>query len=451
MGSYVRVKPSDDHKSGLIMHPAMVNSLGIARKKVISVSFGCIRLFADLNLSEQISESEIRLPEKLLADLHLPEYPEYELAVRQNELVIGPCIGLLLSREDGSLSLSRLEHMKIYVKAYEQLHGAVVVFALDKVDTVDRLVEGHCYNPDSQQFEKGVFPIPSSIYRNVGLSNLWKNFFLTVLGDRVFNSKYFNKADLYRWMCKEPVIGSHIPFTQKYQAPRDAYELLERYNKVYIKPVAGLGGRGIFRIQKSADQYVFQYRENGINHKDVIEGREQTEEYLKNKLRSGRYLLQQAVNLIQYRGGVVDFRCIMQKGQSGKWKCMSIIGRYGERNSVVSNISSGGRAFRADEMIEKALILPPELLPHFNDSMHDLTMQICTTLDDFGLNCGTLGIDIGIDTEGKLWLFEINNRDPDPSIALNTHDWKLYEQLKSGPMFYAKYLAGFRSMDGVNA
>lgn len=449
MSSYVRVKPSEDKKSGLTIHPAAANSLGIGRKKTVSVSFGCVRLFADVNFSDQVPESEIRLPAKSLAELHLPEYPEYEVAVQQNELVIGPCIGLLLSREDRRLTLSFLEHMKIYVKAYEQLHGAIIIFALDKVDTVGRLVEGYGYNPDSQQFEKGVFPIPSSIYRTIGLNSHWKNFFLTVLGDKVFNSRYFNKSDMYRWMSENSEIGSHIPFTKKYRVPQDAFELLELYNKVYIKPMAGLGGRGILRMQKCVGKYVFQYRENGVNQKDVIESREQAEEYLKEKLSSGRYLIQKAVNLIQYKGGVVDFRCIMQKDQFGKWQCMSIIGRCGERNSIVSNISSGGRAFRANEMIKKSLILPPEVLPHFKDSMCRLTMQICTVLDEYGLNCGTLGIDVGIDTENNLWLFEINNRDPDPTIALNIHDWQLYEQLKSGPMFYAKYLAGFPGASGV--
>jgi len=64
-------------------------------------------------------------------------------------------------------------------------------------------------------------------------------------------------------------------------------------------------------------------------------------------------------------------------------------------------------------------------------------------LDEYGLNCGTLGLDIGVDLEEKIWLIEINNRDPDPSIALNVHDLQLYYELKTGPLFYAKFLAGF--------
>ncbi|HHW48361.1 MAG TPA: hypothetical protein GXX14_07065 [Clostridiaceae bacterium] len=60
-----------------------------------------------------------------------------------------------------------------------------------------------------------------------------------------------------------------------------------------------------------------------------------------------------------------------------------------------------------------------------------------------GVNCGNFGVDIGIDREGHLWLIEVNNRDPDPSIALDIHDKPLYYSLKTGILYYAKSLAGF--------
>jgi hypothetical protein len=40
-------------------------------------------------------------------------------------------------------------------------------------------------------------------------------------------------------------------------------------------------------------------------------------------------------------------------------------------------------------------------------------------------------------------LFEINSRDPDPGIALDVNDRQLYQKIMAGPLYYAKYLAGF--------
>jgi carbamoylphosphate synthase large subunit len=73
----------------------------------------------------------------------------------------------------------------------------------------------------------------------------------------------------------------------------------------------------------------------------------------------------------------------------------------------------------------------------------DMAAAVANKLDEYGINCGTLGFDIGLDQMGRLWLIEINNRDPDPGIALDIHNTQLYYALKTGPLFYAKYLAGF--------
>jgi glutathione synthase/RimK-type ligase-like ATP-grasp enzyme len=443
MSNIYRIRAIDGKKTILRINPTTANVLGIGSRKIITLSFGNIRLFADVNESREVPEREIRLSNELMTNLHLPDYLEFEINVKRNEMIIGPYIGMLMRRENKRLTASFLERMKIYVKAYKELHGAVVIFALDKVDVAHKLIEGYCYNPISRNFEKGIYPFPSSMYRAIGLSNYWKNYFLSVLGDRFFNNNYFNKLEMYRWFSDYPSSGIRIPFTSVYKTAKDVFDLLDRFGKVYIKPVLGLGGRGIVRVQHENGVYVFNYRENGVNLSDELQSRDQATEYMRDKFAHGKYLIQQAIELIKYRGGVVDFRCIMQKDQSREWVCKAIIGRCGEQGSIVSNISNGGRAFKIEKMKEKSMPLSAEKILHLDDEIRSLALQICRILDELGLNCGTLGLDIGVDVEGNLWLIEINNRDPNPSIALNVHDFKLYEELKTGLLFYAKSLAGF--------
>jgi glutathione synthase/RimK-type ligase-like ATP-grasp enzyme len=134
----------------------------------------------------------------------------------------------------------------------------------------------------------------------------------------------------------------------------------------------------------------------------------------------------------------------MQKNQSNMWVCKAIVGRKGEQNSVVSNISSGGKAFRLVEILEKITPLTEENLKVLTEKIKSLAIDICNAVDEYGINCGTLGIDIGIDKKGCLWLIEINNRNPGLSIALDIHDKQLYYTLKTGQLFYAKSLAGFK-------
>lgn len=443
MSNIYKIQSIDDRKTHLILNPKAAVDLGVNRKKFVILSFGNIRLFADVALSEEVPQTQIRLSDKLITNLHLPDYLDFEVRVSHNELIIGPYIGMLMSKEDKRLTASFLDRMRIYTKAYEKIHGAIVIFALDKVDAIGRLVEGYCYNPVSKSFEKGIYPFPSSIYRTIGLSTYWKNCFASVLGDRVFNSHYFSKWDMYQWFSDNSDLSMSIPSTSIYETSDDVFDSLDRFKKIYIKPISGLGGHGITQVERDFDSYVFKYRENGENLSDLFNSKDKAEEFIKRRFSHGRYLIQQAIELIQYRYGILDFRCIMQKDQRSVWVCKAIIGRYGDRGSVVSNISSGGRAIKIDNMRRGFIPLPAEKVLHLDDKITSFCLKVCETLDEFGLNCGTLGLDIGVDTEGNLWLIEINNRDPDPSIALNVRDWPLYEELKAGLLFYAKSLAGF--------
>jgi hypothetical protein len=335
----------------------------------------------------------------------------------------------------------------VYVKKYAKLHGAVVVFALNKVDQANRLIEGHCYDPVKKCWRNGIFSYPAAIHRTIGLSREWKNHFLSVIGDKIFNSRFFNKWEMYQWFSKEPEISPHLPYTILYHSPQDILDMLERFPKIYLKPILGLQGRGIVRINMENKMYIFKYRERSENCSEVCEDLNQASEYIQKRFGHGRYLIQQAVDLLQYKGGLIDFRCVVQKNQSNAWVCQTIIGRSGVKNSIVSNISNGGAAFSGENILKKAFFTSEENIADMKNQIAAFAVTVSSKLTEYGINCGSLGLDIGMDPQGRLWLIEINNRDPDPSIAMDIHDVQLYYSLKTNPLFYAKYLAGFPELE----
>ena len=189
--------------------------------------------------------------------------------------------------------------------------------------------------------------------------------------------------------------------------------------------------------------YIFKHRVKGANLIDTFESIDAASEYIQTSFNNGKYLIQQAINLMSHDGRIIDFRCIMQKRQLNRWECNAIIAKYGDKNSIVSNISSGGTAFEASFLFREVLHLSESESYFLSERIKLFAFQICKKLDEHGINCGTLGLDIGIDTDDSIWLIEINNRDPDPTIALDINDVKLYCDLKTNPLFYAKALAGF--------
>jgi hypothetical protein len=444
MNHVVTIKTATDQNSEFIIHPEKAAAIGLGSRKFAYISFGNKKHYIKIIMNHEMSGENILLSQNLIKELHLPDYPIYEIHLNHNEILIGPYIGLLISNENRKLTSSRLKKMMVYVKEYEKLHGAIVAFALNKVDKESRLIEGYCYNPVAKCWQKGIFPYPSSIYRTIGLSAEWKNHFLSVSGDKIFNSRFFNKWEMVQWFSNEPGINSHIPYTVLYHSPQDVLEMLERFPKIYIKPVSGLQGRGIVRISMEDKMFILKYRESGVNHMITFEDQDKASEYIGERFHDGRYLIQQGVDLLEYKGRLIDFRCVVQKNQSNAWICKAIIGRSGVKNSIVSNISSGGAAYTAENILRKAIPTSEENIDDMKQKITAFAITVCNKLDEYGINCGTLGLDIGMDSQGYLWLIEINNRDPDPGIALDIHDVQLYYALKTGPLFYAKFLAGFQ-------
>jgi hypothetical protein len=444
MNNVVTIKISGNQHSELVIHPEKAFAINLGSWEFAYISFGTLKHHVKISMTNEVLPENILLSQNLVKVLHMPDYPNYEICVNGNEIIFGPYIGLLISQADNRLTSSRLNKMLIDLNEYSKLHGAVVVFALDKVDRISRHIEGYCYNPTKKCWQKGIFPYPSSIYRTIGLDPEWKNHFLSIIGDKMFNSRFFGKWEMYRWFSKDPDINQYIPYTKLYHSPGDIFEMLERFPKIYIKPVMGLQGRGIVRISMENKLLVFEYHEGRVNHIITFEDSNQANEYIEKYFHHGRYLIQQAIDLLEYKGRLIDFRCVVQKNQSNAWVCQAIIGRLGVKDSVVSNVSSGGTAFTIENILSKTFEASEENITELKQRIMAFAITVCNKLDEYGINCGTLGLDIGMDQQGRLWLIEINNRNPDPGIALDIPDTQLYYRLKAGPLFYAKFLAGFK-------
>lgn len=439
----ITIKANINKYSELIIHPKKAAEISLGRKKCAFISFGSQKQYVNISMNNEISPENVLLSPELIEELHLPDYPIYELYVNKNEIIVGPYIGLLFSEQDKKLTASRLRKLMVYIKKYSELHGAVVVFALDKVDITNRLVEGYCFNPVKNLWQRGIFPYPSSIYRSIGLDDQWKNHFLSVIGDKVFNNHYFGKWETYQWFSEDSEINPRLPYTVLYESPQDVLDLLERFKKIYIKPVSGLRGRGVVQASTEDKTVVFKYRDQGVNCQAAFENPSEVCEYIQKRFCDRRYLIQQAIDLIEYNGGIIDFRYIVQKNQANRWVCNALVARKGDKGSIVSNISNGGTAFPAVDILKKVISSSEENILDWKEKIESFAIDVCNALDEYGIHCGTLGLDIGIDKQGQLWLIEINNRDPDPRFALDIHDEQLYLTLKTSPLFYAKSLAGF--------
>jgi hypothetical protein len=122
-----------------------------------------------------------------------------------------------------------------------------------------------------------------------------------------------------------------------------------------------------------------------------------------------------------------------------------MVSRYGGKQSIVSNISSGGLAEATWTMLLNYYKGDEEKAFRKLNHMKHLGLQTARQLETSGFHYGNLGMDMGMDQDGKLWIIEINNVYPNHTIALDAEDSLMYRTVMSTPLLYAKWLTGFRS------
>lgn len=441
----IKVQPATN--VNITISKPLAEKLNISKRKRGYVTFGAKRFFADILISEELEYEDIVLSQKLAKRLYIPTYPVYELKVKNTEIILGPCIGILACQKNQDLSKRMLKEISLNAIDYGRINGAVITFSLDKVNKENNTIEGYCYNPKKESWEKGIFPYPSAIYRRSRLNKQWENHFLTFIGDSTFNNYSFDKWEMYKWFSDEEEIASHIPYTIVYENKEDIFEMLDKYENIYAKPIGGMKGFGVIKINKEGEKLRLRYRKDELNEDLLLAEGEELDKALDDLLKPSEFIIQQGINLISYDGGLVDFRCVMQKDETRKWQCNSIITRVGAKESVVSNISSGGAAMPAIDFIQDVLATSEAEVFVIKEKLISLCMKVCNTVDQYGFNFGTLGLDLGVDENKDIWLIEVNNRRPHPGIALRASDIQAYYNILSGPLRYGKALAGFSSKE----
>lgn len=439
MSGAFSVKILEWHKNTLIINTEKSRELGIRLKKLAHISFGNKRQWINLIFRKDISPNEVFISQDIIDYLLMPQFIDYEIRILNNEIVFGPFIGILINRKDSNINAKRLKLFLDYVNSYSLLNGAILVFALDKINHEEKTIEGYLYNDRVKAWIRGSYPMPCSIYRKISLSDSEKNYLLSCIGDRIFNSYYFDKYEAYNWLKVNKEIVHNVPYTDEYKSFVRIFRLMDKYGSVYLKPTAGRQGKGVIKVIKKEDKLYLMYREKGKNICEVLDEKSDIDKYLKKE----NYIIQQGIDVIRYQNRVVDFRVIMQKDITGEWQCTGIIARIGKEESVVSNVSSGGIAKDIDIFLKKYLKLYEIEIYMLKEKIVNFSTKVCKYLDEIGLNLGNLGLDIALDKKEKLWLIEINNKCPAPSIALDSDNRILYYRALTNPMFYAKYLAGF--------
>lgn len=394
--------------------------------------------------SPELSDNELGITADVLDALSIPLDISYQLRIEKNHIRIGPVLGLLLAQSRRFFTERTLEKISDYALRYEEIHGLLYVFSMDGINFENNTVGGLYYSPGTSKsgptWNEGIFPIPDSIFRRVALPIGILRKLKELTGNRIFNSFYFNKLDFWNIVSKNNSVKDNIPDTRVYKSFRDIEQMLDIYESLYIKPVSGTLGNGLVKIVKTKEGYSFQGKYD--QYPTIINSREKAIEYVNQIISDYRYLVQQDIQLLRYKGCFIDFRVNMQKDYTMKWNCTGIIGCIGIQGGIHSNYTEDGEYLPFEDFLVNELALGNVRASRKKDEIIELCKKVCQVLDETGENYGDLGIDVGLDQSLKPWIFEAN-KTQFYSLPLMLNDFEAYYAARTNPVKYAAALSGF--------
>ena len=437
---YSKVHLIEDSQSEdtVCVHPLIAIKMRL-KKGTGSLQFGTQKDTVKIGINGQIQINELLISSNVVKSLKIPLYCEFDLINDQQNLIIGPFIGIVAAKRKNELN-KKLNEFLDYVYHYDQIGGAIMVFSLDQVSPNEQTIHGFMYNPSSKSWEENIYHYPSSLHLRIPwFRSKWQRHFESFMGDTIFNNFHYNKWSIHKLLMDTPEVASHLPETILYTEPSDVISFLEKHPSAYLKPINFSRGKGIIKInQIGMNDFQVKYTKGKKVIQEALNNEDEINHFLSQKLKPKRYIIQKTIDLISKDTSIIDFRIYLTKDEAGNWKCIEFFYKQGVPGQIVSNFFRGGSFGMGLHPLKEALNLSDQEVKKMEETISTIALKAVKAVENTGVHFANTAIDIGIDTSKRVWIIEVQHCVPGHMDIDETY----YNYLTT-IMLYAKKLAGF--------
>ncbi|HCF48966.1 MAG TPA: hypothetical protein DER60_01705 [Syntrophomonas sp.] len=154
----------------------------------------------------------------------------------------------------------------------------------------------------------------------------------------------------------------------------------------------------------------------------------------------GGYIIQEKIPLAKYRGKQFDMRVLCQKDINGKWIVAGTAVRVAARKSIITSPRSGGSVISWPHALKSVFRQKPGQHNGIAGKVTRIALIACQAIEDHFGCCGELGLDMGIDHKGKVWIIEVNAKPLKVSLS-RLNDQHLEDEIYANPIRFACHLA----------
>lgn len=212
-----------------------------------------------------------------------------------------------------------------------------------------------------------------------------------------------NKTVVYRKLIAGKAF---LPYVIPYRLVRDVDEVLDyinRHERIVLKPNGDSHGNRVYYVEKMQDGYRIIIRDR-VHNISVHEVKAK----LVNMLSGQHLVAQKYINSRRKSGAAYDFRLHVQKNGSGTWQVTAVLPRIASDERIITNLSQGSYLCLFERFLESEF---PEQHREMKLQIQAFALLLARHLDEiYDCDFDELGIDVGVDEAGKIWIYEINWR-----------------------------------------
>jgi hypothetical protein len=368
---------------------------------------------------------------------------------------LGPVIGVLSTH---MISDGKEEPFGLRNPLFQQYmlntpaNGFYFVFAPQDVSLAQKRIKGYFYLSDSGNYRwrKLGIALPDVIYDRIPNRGSQQHLSVKQLQEEMkllnipwFNQGFFDKWEIHQSLLETPV-RHLLPETSASLTPITIKHMLKSHSIIYLKPVTGSLGLGIYRISRlPRNGYVCHFHQQK-HKKAAFSNIDQISRWLIQRLQNSKrkYIVQQGIPLLEFRGSRLDFRIHLNKNEKNRWQVVAIAAKAAYNESVTTHIRIGGSVMDPRNIL--TAIAGKEKAEQWLELLQRQSIAVAQAVEQTMPGpVGELGLDMGIDQAGKAWLFEVNSR---PGHSIFKHP-SLGPKKKDAMRLifdYGRHLAGFR-------
>jgi len=207
-------------------------------------------------------------------------------------------------------------------------------------------------------------------------------------------------------LMESAALRGHLPATKSWSKEK-LFQMLDQYGSVMVKPSYGWGGQGVMKIARSTGgKFNIHYN----NRVKTGKSRGEVYKYVNKKRGGSSAIIQQYIPLARMAGRPFDLRVMVQRRstKSSKWEVTGKLAKVAGKGYIITNVRrSNGKVVSASKAIRSSDITGAST-SRILEEVDRISRISAKRLGKYYTTIHTVGMDIGLDKNGKVWIIEGN-------------------------------------------